>query len=126
MKRPQNFSRDHSGRDAPDGFPRRSAPPALPIPNSVFRFVSEVGVRRPEFFFCRSVILRSRIFIPNENSNRRAECFTFKNSRKDFATIFLLPLRRDLALTRMPPPCDSPNVVTQKSWPKVLPIERGN
>src|SRR5438128_12202896 len=24
--------------------------------------------------------------------------------------------------TPMPPPCDSPKVVTRKSWPKVLPI----
>src|SRR6266513_1341171 len=26
--------------------------------------------------------------------------------------------------TPMPPPCDSPKVVTRKSWPKVLPIAR--
>src|SRR5947208_2624262 len=28
--------------------------------------------------------------------------------------------------TPIPPPCDSPNVVIRKSWPKVLPIERRN
>src|ERR1017187_6872393 len=28
--------------------------------------------------------------------------------------------------TPMPPPCDSPNVVTRKSWPKVVPIPRAS
>jgi hypothetical protein len=102
IKPAQHFSRDHSGGHAPDRFARGSASAALPIPDSVFCFVGEVGVRRPEFLCDLRIILRSRIFIANENSNRRAERFAFKHSGKNFATIFLLPLRRDFALTRAP------------------------
>src|SRR5205807_2588260 len=39
----------------------------------------------------------------NQNSDRRAERFAFKNSGQDFATIFLFALRCDFALTGAAP-----------------------
>ena len=42
----QDFACDRAGRDAADRFARGSAAAALPVPNAVFRFVGEVGVRR--------------------------------------------------------------------------------
>ena len=90
--------RDNTRGYAPDGLARGSASPALPIPNSVFRFVGEVSVRRPEFFCDFGIILRSRIFIANENADRRAERLAIEDAGKNLATIFLLPLRGDFAL----------------------------
>ncbi len=91
--------RDNTRGYAPDRLARGSASPALPIPNSVFRFVGEVSVRRPEFSCDLGIILRPRVFIANKNANRRAECLALEHARKNFATIFLLPLGGDFALT---------------------------
>ena len=55
-------------------------------------------MRRPEFFCDLGVILRPGIFIANQNSDRRAERFAFEDSRKNFATIFLLTLGGDFTL----------------------------
>ena len=99
IKRAQNFSRNHRGSHAPDRFASGSASPALPVSDSVFCFVGEIGVRRPEFFCDLGVILRPRVFIANKNANRRAECLALEHARKNFATIFLLPLGGDFALT---------------------------
>src|SRR5438128_10032461 len=89
IKPAQHFSRDYSSGHAPDRFARGSASAALPIPDHVFCFVGEVGVRWPEFLCDLRIILRSRIFLENENSIRRAERFAFKHFGKTLATIFL-------------------------------------
>src|SRR6202011_718592 len=57
----------------------------------------------PKFFCDLGIILRPRVFVANENSNRRAECLAFENSRKNLAAILFLPLGRDFALPRAAP-----------------------
>src|SRR2546423_14391412 len=99
IKGTQHFSSNRGRRNATNRFPRRRAPSTLPVSDSVFCLVSEIGVGRPEFFFRRGVILRPRVFVPNQNSDRRPERLPLKDAGENFAAIFFLALGRDFALT---------------------------
>src|SRR2546423_8915008 len=88
IKGTQHFSSNRGRRNATNRFPRRSAPSTLPISDSVFSLVSEISVGRPKFFFCCGVILRPRVFVPNQDSDRRPERLPFKNAGENFAAIF--------------------------------------
>ena len=96
----QYFSRNRTGGDAADRFARRSTSAALPVSNSVLRFISKVRVRRPKFLFKIDIVLWPRVFVADKNRDRRAERFAFKNARKNLAAVFLSALRDDLALSR--------------------------
>src|SRR5262249_30341732 len=92
--------RNRARRDAPDGFARRRTATALPVPNSVFSLVSVIGVGRPKFAGDLSVIFGPRVFVANYHRDGSAERFPFKNTGQNLASVFLVALRRDFALTR--------------------------
>src|SRR5439155_24902649 len=80
-------------RDSTNGFARRCAAAALPVSNSIFRLISVIGVRRPEFARDLAVILRSSIFVADKNCYGSSERFPFKHPRKNFASVCLFALR---------------------------------
>src|SRR5205823_9423645 len=79
---------------------RGGATAALPVPNSVLRFVGKIGVRWPKFFRDLCVVLRPRVFVAYEDRDWSAESFSVENSGENFAAVLLLPLCCDIALTR--------------------------
>jgi hypothetical protein len=75
----------------------------LPVANSVFSLVSEIGVRWPKSFAQRLVCFWSRIFVTHKNGYWCAQRPPFEGAGQDFAAIRFLPLCRDLALPRPTP-----------------------
>ena len=49
------------------------------------------------------VIFRTRVFVPHQDGDRRAERVAFENAGKNLAAIGFLALRDDLALARATP-----------------------
>ncbi len=98
MEIEQNLARDDPGGDAANRFPCGSAAAALPVANAVLRLIGEIGVRRSKGLRRFRIILRTRIFVHDEDGNRRAERAPFENAGQDLAAIRFLALRGDRAL----------------------------
>ena len=98
MQAAQDFSCDRAGGDATNRFARRSAAAALPVSNSVFRFVGEIGMRRPKGCLHLRISFRTRIFVPDQNGDRRAERLALEDTGKNLAAVCFVALRNDLAL----------------------------
>jgi hypothetical protein len=107
----QNFFRDRAGRDAPDRFPRGSPAAALPVPDAVFGFVSEVGVRRTVGRLHFGVRFRARVLVHHENRNRRAERAALEDAGQNPAAVRFVARRDDFALAGPAPVEIALNVV---------------
>src|SRR6266550_4003692 len=99
VQRGQCFLCNRARRDATDRFTRRRATAALPVSNSVFGFVSVIGMRRSKFARDFAVVFGSSVFVPNKNGDRRPERSALKNAGQKFALVFLFALGRQFALT---------------------------
>ena len=102
MERVENLAGHHTGGNPPDGFPGRGASPALPIADTVFGLIGEIGVRRTEGRLHFAVSLGTRVLVADENGDRGAQGFALENAGQNFAAVGFFARGDDVALPRAP------------------------
>ncbi len=141
------LARDRARGDAHGGLARRLPAAAAVIADAVFVPIGVIGVPGPERVGDARVVLAARVLVADQKRDRRAGRDAFEHAGEDFDRVRLPALRHmargpglapvEVALdvgrisarpggqpsTTQPiaGPCDSPNDVTQKSLPNVLP-----
>src|SRR5688572_24236610 len=87
------FFCDCRRRHSHSSFPRRCAPAASIVANAVFLPIGVVGMTRTKRVDQIAIIPAARIFISDEQRDRRAGGLAFKDTGEDFDRIGFLPLR---------------------------------
>jgi hypothetical protein len=98
----QHAPRDGTGSHAHRRLARRGPPAAAIVANSVFPFIGDVGMARPEALGDFAVILGPLVLILDVQRDGRARRAPLEDAGEDADLIRLLPLRHEFRGARLP------------------------